>query len=345
MLDITKCNLTALSAHRIGNKALEYENQFSKSGLDISENEVRELVLKYFLKDFNSFDLHKFFSANDDFSLNPTFTILSGLFDGTRDFHDSSKDLAKFLYESSTHPKIKTGDLYVAYFSNLVLESVVTDAIGIFKVESQIKYLKLEERKDHFDLSFDTGIDVRKLDKGCLVFGIEENSGFRACVFDSSSKANDTQYWKRDFLGLEPVSDDYHSTGDFLKLTKEFISKKFDEEPSVRADLMSRSLEFFRNNDTFDQVTFNNSVFSAPEVIESFKEYGSDYQKKKDIQIPESFEISEEVVKKKSRIFKSVLKLDSNCHIYLHGNGDFIEKGYDSKSGRSFYKIYFHDES
>ena len=39
------------------------------------------------------------------------------------------------------------------------------------------------------------------------------------------------------------------------------------------------------------------------------------------------------------------LKLDKNFHIYIHGNRELIEKGYDEARGEHFYKIYFKEES
>jgi hypothetical protein len=58
----------------------------------------------------------------------------------------------------------------------------------------------------------------------------------------------------------------------------------------------------------------------------------------------ESFDISPQAVKKQARIFKSVLKLDKNFHIYIHGDRELIEQGVE-KDGRKFYKIYFTEES
>jgi hypothetical protein len=41
----------------------------------------------------------------------------------------------------------------------------------------------------------------------------------------------------------------------------------------------------------------------------------------------DGFSISAEAVKKQSRVFKSVLKLDKNFHIYIHGDKELIERG------------------
>jgi hypothetical protein len=49
-------------------------------------------------------------------------------------------------------------------------------------------------------------------------------------------------------------------------------------------------------------------------------------------------------VKRQARIFKSVLKLDKNFHIYIHGDRNKIEHGVD-ESGRKFYKIFYEQET
>ena len=49
-------------------------------------------------------------------------------------------------------------------------------------------------------------------------------------------------------------------------------------------------------------------------------------------------------MKRQARVFKSVLKLDKNFHIYIHGDRNKIEQGVDEK-GRKFYKIYYEQEA
>jgi len=63
-----------------------------------------------------------------------------------------------------------------------------------------------------------------------------------------------------------------------------------------------------------------------------------------DAGIDQSFDISRAAVKKQSRVFKSVLKLDKNFHIYIHGNKELIEKGFDDDKSMNYYKVYFKEE-
>jgi hypothetical protein len=88
---------------------------------------------------------------------------------------------------------------------------------------------------------------------------------------------------------------------------------------------------------------FTNEVIEQPEMIKSFNQYKPIYQKEYEIDIPDEFPISANAVKKQARIFKSVIKLDKNFHIYVHGNRNLIEQGIDENG--KFYKIYYKEEN
>ena len=85
-------------------------------------------------------------------------------------------------------------------------------------------------------------------------------------------------------------------------------------------------------------------VMAQPEVIDSFNSFCSDYQQQRDIRIEDNFEISNTAVKKQSRFMKSVIKLDRNFHIYVHGNNQYIRKGYDEETGMNYYQLFFNAE-
>jgi hypothetical protein len=79
-------------------------------------------------------------------------------------------------------------------------------------------------------------------------------------------------------------------------------------------------------------------------MIGSFRHFGSRYIESNDFDIASEFDISADAVKKQARVFKSVVKLDKNFHIYIHGRTDLIEKGMEI-DGRKYYKIYYQDEA
>jgi hypothetical protein len=177
---------------------------------------------------------------------------------------------------------------------------------------------------------------------------MDADDGFKVCIVDNLNASNEAQYWKDEFLKLKPVSDNYFQTKNYLSLAKDFVTGRLDEDFEVskadQIDYLNRSIDYFKKNEQFNEQEFASAVFEHKEVISSFKKYKNEFQDEHDLHIVSEFEISTPAVKKQSKVFKSVLKLDRNFHIYIHGDRDLIEKGED-EDGRKFYKLYYREES
>jgi hypothetical protein len=349
MFDYTNCNIERVAAHQVGNKNNEEDLVVSKSLLDISDLRLRELLMRFFLPHFSSPELYNFTFTNGDFSLNPLFNYTSQIFDSVKSFHKNSVNIAKHLYEVSVHHQIKSGDLFITYFSHVSINNETVDAIGIFKSENKQSFLKLDGKAGEFVLNYDDGISIEKLDKGCLIFNTDRESGFKVAIIDRSNKSVEAQFWKDNFLLLRSCNDEYHFTKNFLSVTKDFIVNRLSEEFEIskadKVELLNKSVGYFNEHDTFNVKDFEKEVFQDPAMVKSFRQFGSSYLDNKNIEIADSFEISTQAVKKQAKSFKSVIKLDKNFHIYIHGDSEMIEQGYDTKTGKKFYKIYFDRES
>lgn len=348
MIDYTNTDIEKVSVHTVGNKTNGEKLHLSKSLLDTSDLRVRELLFKFFLNPFENPEFYSFSFTNDDFTLNPIFNFACQIFDNPKNFHKYSINIIKHLYELSIHPQIKSGDLFITYFSDISIENEITNAIGIFKSEKRQAFLKLDSSTEDFTIQCYDGISIEKLDKGCLIFDAVRASGFKVCIIDKSNKSIEAQYWRDSFLQLKPCSDDYHNTKEFMNITKDFVTKQLIEEFEVsradQIDLLNRSIEYFKTRDTFDKKDFEKKVFQDTGIIKSFRNFDESYRENHNIELEDSFEISSQAVKKQARVFKSVLKLDKNFHIYIHGNRDLIEQGIE-KDGRKYYKIYFENEA
>jgi len=346
MLDYTNCFIRQICVHQVGNKTNEEELHLSKAPLDNNDDILKELLMQYFLKPFSEPEFFSFTFSNDDVNLNPVYTFATQMFDDGTTFYENSVNLAKYLFELSTHPQIKSGDLFVVHFSDVVIEDELVDMIGIFKSENRHPFLKLDAESGEFTLNYDDGISIDKLDKGCLIFNKEKSLGYRVCIIDKANKS-EAQFWKENFLQLRPCSDDYHYTKDFLTLTKTYLTKQLAEDFEVtkadKIDLMNRTVDYFKSHESFDKSEFESEVFQTDEMINSFQHFDESYRESHDVQTTDSFDISAQAVKKQARGFKSVLKLDKNFHVYIHGDKSLIERGTDS-DGRKFYKIYFEKE-
>jgi hypothetical protein len=161
-------------------------------------------------------------------------------------------------------------------------------------------------------------------------------------------RSNDAIYWTDYFLQLKPRSDDYHKTKNVLSFCKKFITKELPEEMEItkseQANYLNKSIQFFKERDSFDLEDFSREVIEKPELIEKFNTSTTKYSSNIDLNIRDPFTISDKAVKKQTRVFKSVLKLDKNFHIYIHGNSELIKQGIDD-DGRKYYKIFYDYES
>jgi hypothetical protein len=165
---------------------------------------------------------------------------------------------------------------------------------------------------------------------------------------DHTNKGNEAVFWKEDFLNVKECADSFAFTKNFLSVAKEFIVNNmpasYETSKADQAGLLNKSVAYFKENENFNINNFQEAVFQEPELIESFQQFGSSYLHEHNIEIADSFAISPSAVKKQARVFKSVIKLDRNFHIYIHGNRELIEQGYDEVTGKRFYKIYFDEE-
>ncbi|MFR4850612.1 MAG: nucleoid-associated protein, partial [Alistipes finegoldii] len=105
---------------------------------------------------------------------------------------------------------------------------------------------------------------------------------------------------------------------------------------------LNETMKYFKEQDSFSLDEFSEKVILQPEVMESFSRYKQEYEQDRDIRIEDEFAISDLAVKKQARSYKSVIKLDRNFHIYVHGNRSLLEQGEDEKG--KFYKVYYEEE-
>lgn len=332
-----------ISIHSVGNKVNEDGVILSLAPLVLNE-ECKDLLKKYFMTPFCGDEYYSFTHVTD-LALNEVFLYVSGIFDDANSFHENTMRLSEFLYEKSGHPNIKSGEIYVVLFRDCILDDVTVDAVGIFKSENKDTYINVDRVDKSFVVGSSEGININKLDKGCLIFNTKREEGYVVAVVDNSNKS-EAKYWVEDFLNVKPRQDKYFQTRNFMSVCKNFVSKQLPEEFEVskadQVELLNRSVQYFKENDEFSIQEFSQSVLEQPELIESFNAYKDRYQSERDVVFEDSFEISSDAVKKQSRSFKSVIKLDKNFHIYVHGDRRMIEQGEDEK-GR-YYKVYYKEE-
>jgi len=350
MISYFQASLSHPTIHKVGNKLLDEHLSLSEHSLKIHDEVLDNLLMNYFLKPFEKVnEIYRFDHPTGDLNLNEVYHFADLIFNDQDTFHENSRQIAKHLYDISNHPKIKSGELYLCYFTGLQIERELSDALGIFKSESKEPYLKVIQKSNEFEINYEQeAINIKKLDKGCLIFNTEKEAGYKVAVIDQTN-STDAAYWIDDFLKLKIRNNNYTQTNTVLKVYKDFVTNKIDQEFEIsktdKIDLLNRSIKYFKEKEHFDLDEFSNEVLAHEPGIESFKRFKKNYEDEFETEIGDSFLISDTAVKKQARVFKSVLKLDKNFHIYIHGNKELIEKGYDEEMKMSYYKVYFREEN
>jgi hypothetical protein len=235
------------------------------------------------------------------------------------------------------------------YFKDLVINGSNVDAVGLFKSENKDTFLKIFTTGSDIGIESEQGININKLDKGCLIFNTDNENGYVVAVIDNTNKGTDAHYWVDDFLRVQQRKDEYYNTENVISLYQSFVSKElprqFEVSKADQADLINKSVKYFKEKDTFDIEEFENEIIAQPAVIDSFNAYKTEYLRERDLELSDSFTISESAVKKHTRGLKSVIKLDKNFHIYVHGDRQCIKRGFDEATGMHYYQLFFNEET
>ena len=350
MITYFEASLSSFAVHHVGNPLQDEGYSLSEEPVIVADEIMNRLLMQFFLSPFEkSNQVYEFMHPSGDVSLNDLYSLCNIAFFEQDSFLPASKNIAKHLYGVSNHPKIKSGELYVALFDNIQIEGEQLQAIGIFKSESKESYLKVNPAIGRFDMSYEQeAININKLDKGCLIFNTNAESGYKVAVIDNGGKS-DQGYWIDEFLQLRVRQDQYTATSNIMSLAKHFVVTKLDDEfeitQSDKSDLLNKAAKYFKEKEAFDLDEFTGEVLGNDAAIESFKSFKENYEADFNTKVPDSFDISDSAVKKALPAFKNVIKLDKNFKIQILGNKELIERGFDAEKALNYYKVYFKQEN
>ncbi len=339
MIEIEHANISKVIYHSVSVDDCKYH--LSNSLYECLENEeqvLKTIFLKPFLNSFNAFE----FKHDIDINLNPLYKFANDILEGV-EFIGASKDICQHLKTVSKHPNIKDGDLFIMKLEDVKLDDNFYEALGIFKIENKQDFIETKTDYKNLSLSFKKGIGTKKLDKACLIIFTDKPY----TIFNIDNNSSDTEYWQDEFIKMALKNDNANNTNQFLALTKTYLTQHMPAEFQVnkadQIDLINRSVGYFKEHQNFDKQEFESEVLHHDELINSFRNFEDKYKSNNEVSFQDNFAISGQAVKKQARIFKSILKLDKNFHIYIHGNKEMIEQGVEA-NGRKYYKIYYEEE-
>ena len=226
----------------------------------------------------------------------------------------------------------------------------MVDAIGIFKSEIKDDFIELDENEDHLEMILQHGINLKTLDKGCLIFNYKKEEGYKVLSIDSNRY--DTRYWLEHFLSVDAFEDENFITKKYLKFCQEFAKDVVfpAEDKKEEVMFMNRAVNYFAKNDEFNEEDFLTEVLDNPDLIPEFKNYKVDKGEKWSIEDVSTFSISNSAVTDARKKIKNVINLDTNIQIKLdfinpESAEKFIEKGWDEEKQMYYYLVYFNKEN
>ena len=349
MINLYNAQIESLSIHKVGNKSRN-ENIFLSDTPYALNDELTALLKEYFFKPFREKEENYFqFSNEVDVEFNPLFKIVTEIFEDASSVHDRSKRIASLLYEQSQHPHIKSGEVYVAYFENVILDNNKLDAVGIFKSELKNDFLQFEEKGSHLEMILQQGVNLNKLDKGCLIFNHKKEEGYKILSVDSNRY--DTKYWLEHFLGVDAFEDENFFTKKYMKFCQDFAKDvvRPAEDKKEEVMFMNRAVNHFAKNDTFEESAFLNEVIDNPDLIPEFKHYKVEKAPKYHIEDLTTFPIANTAVSAARKKMKNTINLDTNIQIKMdfinpESAEKFVEKGWDEEKQMYYYLVYFNKE-
>ncbi len=349
MINLYPTQIESISLHRVGNKN-KNEGIFLSSEPLALNDESTGLLKEYFFKPFREKEENYFKLTHEvDIEFNEVYKFVSEIFNDPSRTHSNSMKLATHLFEQSNHPHIKSGEVYVAYLTGLLVDNKKVDAVGIFKSEVKHDFLQFEENGSNLNLIIQQGININKLDKGCLIFNVGKEEGYKVLSVDSNRY--DAKYWLENFLGVDALADENFYTKNYLKFCQNFAKDVVlpAEDKQQEVLFMNRAVNHFAKNDAFEESNFLNEVMENPELIPEFKHYKVEKGPKYSIEDVSNFDIANKAVTDARKKIKNVINLDTNIQIKLdfinpESAQKFVEKGWDEERQMYYYLVYFNKE-
>ena len=350
MIKRTRTEINKCIIHKVANKYNSGQNAFSESLVRFDE-ESYELLLPFLLKPFGSVTQSYRFSHHADVRLNEINKYTSDIFedDSNEVFIQHSKNIVNHLYEQSNSANIKTGDVIVAYFEGIEYKDVLTEAVGIFKIESKVDFFQTYLDDESFDVVVQKGISTKRLDKGCLILNSSDTEGTVVLSVDNNNY--DAQYWIKNFLSVKYADDRNLHTQNYLEMCKEFSEEVIKPEfgKQEQSNFLANTVDYFKEHENVDYHNFKDEIFEEDKHKNLFEDYKQHFEKLNDVLIRNNFEVSDVVLKKEKSKFKTEIKLDTNIQIKIDvddpdASAEYLEQGYDEEKKMKFYKVFYNTE-
>jgi hypothetical protein len=347
MINRNNASIKSMVIHKIGNLTIGTDIEYSKSPITIEDEAVRTTFLNSCLDVFKEPIFYKFNEDSLSSDGNMVMNECQNVFNAESDLYEASIHITRQLYNKSVKSNIKQSYFALLLVADLLIDDELVDGVLMCKFEIQEAVYTFENTDDIINMTETYGYIPSRLDKISLVMNTNIEDGFKILNIDKTNFGGDAKYWKDEFLNIGLIGSDYTYTTDYMKVTGNFLKgrKPLEEilEKGAEVDVLGRSADYFKKNKTFDEREYKQEVFKDPRLIDAFDDYKTNWMEKSRRPMAETFDLDTVAMKKNESVFKSVIKLDKNFHIYIHGDRKKIQKGVDEE-GKKFYILYYNEE-
>lgn len=338
MIQCNNSNIELLKISYVGNRIAGEQVKLSKDVLQCDELS-KNIIGRYLLSNIEYHQLYKL-THTEGIEYNKVYNLASEVFGDNTTFERVVDELSYLLYQKANVKSIIGGYLFVVYFKDCIVDDKTTDALGIFKAETKDMFIKLTSKGSDIIFSSEQGFAMNKMDKGCIIFNVDDKDGYRLAVLNKSHSKSSIKYWNDDFLLCTPVIGDYLNTQAVLKAIGQFI-KEQDTNQLQKIFLMNKSLQE-AEKETFDVKDLLEIVAANEESKQRVQELFTTLTGGNEL-MPDYIK-HDSVALKKTRL-KSVLRLDDNFEIVFHGGDNRIETGIDKTTGLKYIKLLYEFDS
>jgi hypothetical protein len=352
-ISFKKAAVAGVVLAKVGNPTREEPLETSKEVCQAEEKD-RPFLTELLLKSFRSFDGFRF-AHHSSVEQNEVYGCCKAVFSSESELLERGCDLAKRLYAKSSHPNIKSGDLCIALIEGIVVDGQATKGLCVLKSESVESFLSIRSEGGDLKITTEQGINPDKIDKGCLVLDAYAEGGYYVLTFDRAGAVS--RFWVRDFLGVQPITDDAFLTSSYTDLAVEFMQKEKEraeggaeggvEAVAEAATAARNAVGYFDGREHFSLQEFEEEVLRKdPEMVAKFKEQKERYEEENGQKLGDRFEISQKNVEKAKKRVGGIMKLDTGVEIRLLPTfqESSFEKGFDEERKMDFVKVYFHTD-
>lgn len=228
---------------------------------------------------------------------------------------------------------------FTAAWDSFVLDEYEGRALGFYFARERGTFFSLNGAEPMLI----RGLPMKKPEFAALLLP-DGMDGYQLYVLEPSASV-----WTKSVFPFFRQTDDAFHAKEFFKMVKSFsedVMVKEQHQPREKqVSFLADSLSYASENRAVDFENFKQEVLQEPAVIDAFEQYQEKYSEERQWNPPDQFAVTEQSQNQAKKFIKSIIKLDKNFHIYVHGNKERIEKGFDENRKLHYYQLWFDAES